>query len=86
MILQVDLYQANITHHTHILKFGIFLEPNLDQQTNWYWAEMYRVHEKPIVLLSNQSVSDISITKMVCSDVLSNMNPKTVIPARLFSK
>ena len=44
------------------------------------------IHEKPIVLLSNQSVSDISIAKIVCSDVLSSMNPKTVIPALLFSK
>ena len=42
--------------------------------------------EIPMVFPSNQRTKDISIMNMVFSDVLSNMNPYTVIPALLFSK
>lgn len=52
----------------------------------WCVEKSIDIHEKLIVLLTNQSVSDISIAKIVCSDDLSSMNPNTVIPALLFSK
>ena len=39
-----------------------------------------------MVFPSNHKTSDISIVTMVCSEDLSNINPKTVIPALLFSK
>lgn len=43
-------------------------------------------HEIPIVLFSIQSVRDNWIAKTVCSQLLSSMNPYTVIPALLCSK
>lgn len=43
-------------------------------------------HEIPIVLLSIQSVRDNWIANIVCSQLLSSMNPYTVIPALLCSK
>ena len=42
--------------------------------------------EIPTVFPSNQRTRDNSIPNMVCSELLSNMNPYTVIPALLFSK